>query len=305
MPVLSSRYRPRISASSPYDRPTTSSSSSGSSKTSPNRILFLAQRALSIFLEVPENRCLLVNTGDYATIAALLNARAPLNASGRNSAPCAQRQTDLAKTLAALPFRSNVVHMVADVEDRFIGVPDALVKIWHAYVSQHGYLHEDGVFPANALDAKVADTRSYRKARSKIKSNPATFNPIPHITPPRIPPIPSSEEHTIIARPQRMNAPPAVWTDGPSFKSFVEYEPEPQLPAASLYDDKVRAIHFPSTSTRLVEEGDLPSVVRAVEDEIEEREIGELADMLVNNRDPVDDEEFGEWVEVAMLVEDH
>ena len=47
-------------------------------------------------------------------------------------------------------------------------------------------------------------------------------------------------------------------------------------------------------------------MVRAVEDEIEERGVGELEAMLVNNRDPVDDEEFEEWAEVAMLVkEDH
>ncbi|KAF9032845.1 hypothetical protein BDZ89DRAFT_1158413 [Hymenopellis radicata] len=237
----------------------------------------------------------------------------------------------------------NLADPVADVEDRLLGVPESLVKLWHTSISQYrqsekenyppsdlqslnkrttsasllvtvngaGAFSHATIFIATYVDGFVLPDDTTEPVVSDalpdvedLSKKNGTFNPITHITPPRIPPIPSTEERTITVRPQRMNAPPAIWT---GFKSFVEYEPELQLPQPSLYDDKVRAIHFPSTSRlyptfmailqvvynvetasgtteskgQLVEEGDLASVVQAAEDEIDEREIGELAEMLV------------------------
>ncbi|KAF8879338.1 hypothetical protein CPB85DRAFT_1460363 [Mucidula mucida] len=363
MPVLCSRYRPRTHASLPYNRPSTSpSSSSRTCKTSPYRFLSLAQRALSIFFELPDARHMLVNNDDYATIGAFLGGDKSAFERVRRDLRhiCARAywhngrilvgrarvvpETQLAQTLVTLPFRRNVADMVNDTEDNFIGVPEALVKMWHAYVLQHVYRREDTMksafprssnkrrtsfpletanrdgFPSRDLSCIASRAETFSPGdvnlRSYRKSNFTTL-PSTHISLPGIPPLPSNEESTIKAVPRNINAPPAVWIAGPGFQTLLEYE-------RIAWDDDIRAIHFPSTSSlyptsmailhvilsvgtgsvmteskaQLVKEGDLAAVVRAVEDDIEEREIRELAD----TRGPVDDEEFEECVEVATLL---
>ncbi|KAF8990701.1 hypothetical protein BDZ89DRAFT_185558 [Hymenopellis radicata] len=150
---LSPRSAVSVSSTSPT---TLSPMSRIATSISPNRILSLSVDVVSIYLQSPENCHLVVNQEDYdALIAFLVGDSDSLQRIQSSSLGSIYRTAylrngrimigktrlipakDLALVLASLPFRYNLKDMVLDVADRFSGVPESLVNIWHAYISRH------------------------------------------------------------------------------------------------------------------------------------------------------------------------
>ncbi|KAF9047017.1 hypothetical protein BDZ89DRAFT_1058077 [Hymenopellis radicata] len=85
-------------------------------------------------------------------------------------------EKDLAHTLATLPFRRKVEDMAVDVADRFVGVPESLVKVWHTCLSQHYDDEKENVPPANLQSHSKFSTDALSSIAPPFDDSPAHDN---------------------------------------------------------------------------------------------------------------------------------
>ncbi|KAF9032826.1 hypothetical protein BDZ89DRAFT_1036936 [Hymenopellis radicata] len=175
-----------MSSTSPI---TLSSSYPSTINASPKGILPLARHIVADYLESPENRHLVINQEDYCALVGFLegdrDSLQHLQHAFSSLYPKAYFRNgdvfvgkarlvpvkDLAQVLATLPYRHNVAHMVLDVADRFVGVPESLVRVWHVHLSQY---HND---KENVPPGNVTTSHPTSAFASHLDKAPPTITP--------------------------------------------------------------------------------------------------------------------------------